>query len=102
MANWIKIVETENVPSMGSRKVVIGETEIVIFKTKDDSIFAVNNECPHKQGKLSEGLVHDKSVTCPLHNWDIDLETGIAKDEGDACTRKYDTKIEEGFIYLSL
>ena len=102
MANWIKIVETENVPSMGSRKVVIGETEIVLFKTKDDSIFAVNNECPHKQGKLSEGLVHDKSVTCPLHNWDIDLETGIAKDEGDSCTRKYETKIEEGFIYLSL
>jgi len=101
MANWIKIVEVEGVPSMGSRKVIIGDDEIVLFKTKDGSIYAVNNECPHKQGKLSEGLVHENSVTCPLHNWDIDLETGIAKDENGACTKRYNTKVEEGIIYLS-
>ena len=101
MANWIKITQIENVPAMGSRKVIVGDDEIVVFKTKDNSIYAVNNECPHKQGKLSEGLVHEKSVTCPLHNWDIDLETGLASEEG-ACTRKYETKIEEGVIYLAL
>jgi len=101
MANWIKITEIENVPEMGSRKVIVGDTEIVIFKTRDNSIFAINNECPHKQGKLSEGLVHDHMVTCPLHNWNIDLETGIA-DEDDSCTQKYETKVEEGVIYLSL
>lgn len=102
MSNWIKITEIENVPSMGSRKVVVGDDEIVIFKTKDGSIFAVNNVCPHKQGKLSEGLVHDHMVTCPLHNWDIDLETGVVKDEDNSCTKRYDTKVEEGVIYLSL
>jgi len=102
MSNWIKIIEIEDVPLMGSRKVVVGDDEIVIFKTKDGSIFAVNNVCPHKQGKLSEGLVHDHMVTCPLHNWDIDLETGIVKDEDNSCTKKYETKIEEGVIYLAL
>jgi nitrite reductase (NADH) small subunit len=102
MSNWIKITEIENVPSMGSRIVMIGDYEIVLFKTKGDFIFAVNNECPHKQGKLSEGLVHEQMVTCPMHNWDIDLETGIAKDENNACTKKYETKIEEGVIYLAL
>jgi len=102
MSNWIKIIEIEDVPLMGSRKVVVGDDEIVIFKTKDGSIFAVNNVCPHKQGKLSEGLVHGHMVTCPLHNWDIDLETGIVKDEDNSCTKKYETKIEEGVIYLAL
>ena len=102
MSNWVKITEIENVPLMGSRKVVVGVEEIVIFKTRDNAIFAVHNECPHKQGKLSEGLVHDHMITCPLHNWNIDLETGIADDEGDSCTKKYETKIEEGVIYLSL
>jgi len=102
MSSWIKITEIENVPAMGSRKVVVGDDEIVIFKTRDNSIFAVNNVCPHKQGKLSEGLVHDHMVTCPLHNWDIDLETGVVKDEDNSCTKKYDTKVEEGVIYLSL
>ncbi len=102
MSNWIKIIQVEDVPVMGSRKVVVGDDEIVIFKTRDESIFAVNNVCPHKQGKLSEGLVHDHMVTCPMHNWDIDLETGVVKDEDNSCTKKYETKVEEGVIYLAL
>ena len=42
MAKWYKIAQIEDVPSMGSRKVIIGEIEIAIFKTKDGSIFAIN------------------------------------------------------------
>lgn len=102
MANWIKITEVENIPSMGSRKVVIDEIEIAIFKTKDDSIFAINNTCPHKQGKLSEGLVHEHIVTCPLHNWDIDLATGEALGNDSGCTNVYESKVEDGILYLSL
>jgi len=100
MANWIKIVAVEDVPVMGSRKIIIGKEEIVLFKTRDESIFAINNICPHKQGKLSEGLVHEKTITCPLHNWDIDLQSGEVKGEDDSCTNIYETKIEEGFVYL--
>ena len=33
MAKWYKIAQIEDVPSMGSRKVVIGEIEIAIFNT---------------------------------------------------------------------
>lgn len=102
MANWIKIVETKDIPSMGSRKVVIADIEVAIFKTRDDSIFAVNNECPHKQGKLSEGLVHEHMVTCPLHNADIALASGEAIGEDYGCTDVYETKIEENFIYINL
>ena len=102
MAKWYKIAQVEDIPSMGSRKVVIGEIEIAIFKTKDGSIFAINNICPHKQGKLSEGLVHDKQVTCPLHNWEIDLTTGEALGNDSGCTGVYETKIEDGIVYLNI
>lgn len=101
MSSWIKITELKNIPMMGSRKVIVGKTEIVIFKTKDGSIFAVNNICPHKQGKLSEGLVHEHTVTCPLHNWDIDLKTGEAQGE-EGCTNVYESKIEDEFVFLYL
>ncbi len=102
MAKWYKIAQVEDIPSMGSRKVVIGEIEIAIFKTKDGSIFAINNICPHKQGKLSEGLVHEKIVTCPLHNWDIDLVSGEALGEDSGCTNVYESKIEQGFIFICI
>jgi len=101
MANWIKIIEAEDIPEMGSRKVVIGEEEIALFKTRDGSIFAINNVCPHKQGKLSEGLVHENVVTCPLHNWDVDLATGEALGNDSGCTNVYESKVENGFLYLN-
>jgi nitrite reductase (NADH) small subunit len=98
---WYKITEVENIPSMGSRIVKIGEIEIAIFKTKDGSIFAINNMCPHKQGKLSEGLVHEHIVTCPLHNWDINLSNGEALGNDSGCTNVYEYKIENNIIYLN-
>lgn len=100
MAAWYKVTETENIPSMGSRVVEIGDVEVAIFKNKNGSIFAINNICPHKQGKLSEGLVHESVVTCPLHNWDIDLASGEALGNDHGCTSVYQTKIEDGIVYL--
>ena len=102
MSKWYKITEIENIPFMGSRKVEIGEIEIAIFKTRDGSIFAINNICPHKKGKLSEGLVHDKIVTCPLHSWEIDLFSGEALGNDKGCTQVFETKIEERIVYISL
>jgi nitrite reductase (NADH) small subunit len=102
MAKWIKICKLEDIPSMGSRIVVYKEDEIAIFKTRDNSVFAVNNECPHKQGKLAEGLVHETMVTCPLHNWDIDLSSGEAIGENSGCTKVYESRIEDNFLFLSI
>lgn len=102
MSKWYKIIEIENIPLMGSRKVEIADIEIAIFKTRDGSIFAINNICPHKKGKLSEGLVHEKQVTCPLHNWEIDLQTGEALGNDSGCTNIYETKIEDGILFLNV
>ena len=87
---------------MGSRVVEIADVEIAIFKTKDGSIFAINNTCPHKKGKLSEGLVHESVVTCPLHNWNVDLKSGEALGNDSGCTNVYETKIVDGIIYLGI
>ena len=102
MKTWKKITHINDIPLMGSRILQYQEEEIVLFKNRKEEIFALNNVCPHKQGKLSEGLVHGKSVTCPLHNWDIDLETGEALGSDSGCTQVYESKIEEEMIYVLL
>lgn len=102
MTSWTKIIEVKHIPSMGSRVVHYGEIEIAIFKTRDGSIFAINNECPHKQGKLSEGLVHGTNVTCPMHNWDIDLKSGEALSGDSGCTNVYESKIENNTVFINL
>ena len=103
MSNWVEVVALEDIPVLGSRvvKSEVG-TDIALFRSKDDRVFAVRDECPHKQGPLSQGIMHGSSVTCPLHNWKIDLESGSALGPDEGCTNVFPVKVEAGKVLLDL
>lgn len=102
MSQWIEIVALQDIPVLGARIVETGEVSIAVFRGSDDQVFAVKDACPHKQGPLSQGIMHDGSVTCPLHNWKIDLSTGEAQGQDSGCVRTYPIKIDAGQVYLKL
>ncbi len=101
-AKWVDVGALDSVPVRGARVVKAASGCIAIFRTASEEAFAIEDRCPHKNGPLSQGIVHGTSVTCPLHNWVIDLETGKAQgaDEGQAHT--IPLKIEGGRIFLDL
>ena len=100
MSNWTEVVELEAIPSMGSRVVETGEIQHAVFRTADDQVFAIKNACPHKGGPLSEGIVHGTSVTCPLHNWKIDLASGEALGPDEGCANVFPAKVENGQVLV--
>ena len=102
MSNWTEIVALEEIPKLGSRVIRTDTMEIAVFRTTTDEVFAIKNECPHKKGPLSEGIVHGTSVTCPLHNWKIDLASGQALGPDEGCTNTFPTRVENGKVYISL
>jgi nitrite reductase (NADH) small subunit len=79
-ARWTRVGSLDEIPRLGCRVVRGRDEDIAVFRTADDRVFAMHDRCPHKQGKLSQGIVHGASVTCPLHNWVIGLDDGHAKD----------------------
>lgn len=98
--DWKKICRLDDIPQLGSRVVEHSNGNIAVFRTADDAVFAVLDACPHKQGPLSQGIVHGHKVTCPLHGLNIDLENGqaVAPDEG--CTHRFATKVDQGEVWL--
>ncbi len=100
MTNWIDIAALDDIPQRGARVVKTSDGCVAVFRTADDEVFALNNACPHKAGPLAEGIVHGKSVTCPLHNWVISLETGQAQGEDDGQVTTYPARIENRRILL--
>ncbi|MGV6859913.1 MAG: nitrite reductase small subunit NirD [bacterium] len=102
MSNWIEITDLASIPKLGSRVVETDAANIAIFRNSEDQVFALKDECPHKQGPLSQGIVHGTSVTCPLHNWKISLESGEALGVDEGCTGVYSTKVEDGKVFLQL
>jgi nitrite reductase (NADH) small subunit len=98
---WQRITSVEDIPILGARviKAIVGE--IAIFRNTDNEIFAVLDKCPHKGGPLSQGIVHGKSVTCPLHSWNIDLSTGCAQAPDEGCAKSFKVKVEVGEVWLN-
>lgn len=102
MSEWIRVCLLEEIPRLGSRVVQTGNGDIAVFRNGSDEVFALMDKCPHKGGPLSQGIVSGKTVTCPLHNWNIALDTGeaVAPDEG--CAGHFPVRVVEGRISLLL
>lgn len=101
-AGWFEVGRLDEIPRLGARVVTTTGGDIAIFRTADDEVFALRDKCPHKGGPLSQGIVHGKRVACPLHDWKIHLDTGIAVAPDEGCTASYPVKVENEVIYLSL
>lgn len=102
MSNWIVVGRLDDIPRRGARRISTAEGVIAVFRTSDDRLFAVEDSCPHRQGPLSQGIVHDTAVTCPLHGWVIDLELASARAPDEGCLRRFDVRLADGDVCLSL
>ncbi|WP_417318585.1 nitrite reductase small subunit NirD [Emcibacter sp.] len=100
--NWIEVGHVEDIPFLGSRVIKTGGTDIAVFKTSTGEVFALEDKCPHKGGPLSQGIVHGKSVSCPLHNWNISLENGEALGADSGCSHVIPVQIEGDRVLLLL
>src|SRR3546814_15123660 len=82
IGEWLDIGWVDEIPVRGSRTVqVAGGDDIAVFRTAEGKVFALLDRCPHKHGRLSQGIVHGGAVACPLHNWRISLSTGERSEE---------------------
>jgi nitrite reductase (NADH) small subunit len=98
--SWIDIGALTDIPLRGARVVKSHVGCIAVFRVAENEVFAVDDACPHKGGPLSQGIVHGRAVTCPLHNWVIALDTGTAQGADKGQVRTYPLKIENGRILL--
>jgi nitrite reductase (NADH) small subunit len=98
---WLDIGPTDQIAPGNARTLPVrGGEEIAVFHTLDHRFFALVNKCPHRQGPLSQGIVHGSVVTCPLHNWQISLKTGEALGDDTGCVPTIPLKVDAGRLYL--
>jgi nitrite reductase (NADH) small subunit len=97
------VCRVDDIPRLGARVVRrAGAEDIALFRCRDDRIFAVIDRCPHKGGPLSAGLVHGHAVTCPLHGWTIELDSGQAQAPDVGCVKTVAVRVEDGIVHLAM
>jgi nitrite reductase (NADH) small subunit len=100
MSDLVDIGAIDTIPLRGARIVKTPHGCIAVFRTAENEAFAIDDKCPHKGGPLSQGIVHGTSVTCPLHNWVIALDTGSALGADKGQVRTYPLEIVDGRLLL--
>ena len=99
---WVDVGAAADILPRSARVVRTAQGDVAVFRTAAETWFAIDNRCPHRGGPLSEGIVHGDAVTCPLHNWVIDLATGRSLGADEGCVATVPVKVEAGRLYLGL
>src|SRR6185503_12177864 len=102
LVSWIDLGPLTGLPERGARCVRIGTLAIAVFRTSTGEVFALRDQCPHRGGPLSQGIVHGTRVTCPLHDWVIDLKPGRATGADEGSTATFNVRVVDGRIALEL
>lgn len=100
--SWVRITEAKRVPHEAGLRVDVGDDRIALFRV-DGDVYAIGDRCSHAEASLSEGEVWGTEVECPRHGSAFDLRTG--EPLALPATKPvpvYDTKVEDGFVYLRL
>lgn len=72
-----KVATTRDLPPGAARAIEVAGRSIAIFNV-EGVVHAIDNDCTHDGGPLSEGVVRDGCVVCPWHAAEFDLVTGKA------------------------
>lgn len=99
---WICVGALSQIRQRGARVVETSFGAVAVFRTRDDEVFALDDRCPHQGGPLSQGLVHGRQVTCPLHDTVVCLSSGRALDGSTGRVRQHAVRVMHGQVYLAL
>lgn len=101
MADYITIFKTGDLAPGTSTTVEVKETKIALFNV-GGSFYAIDNTCLHRSGPLGEGFLNDKTVTCPWHGWEYNVETGKCETNPNLCVKRYDVKLDGDNVKILL
>ena len=98
----VKVADKKNLPKGAGACVEVNGKRIALFNV-DNQFYAIDDECTHAGGTLSEGVVEGTKVTCPWHGAEFDIRTGevLAAPAFDG-VKSYPVKVEGEDIKIEI
>ena len=100
-ARYTRAATVDEVRSTGSKVVHVDGNTIVLF-WHEDSIYAVDNRCPHMGFPLDRGSVKDCILTCHWHHARFDLASGGTFDPWADDVRVFPIQIRDGEVWVDV
>ena len=86
----------------GTAKVVQAEGRAIAVFNVEGAFFAIDDRCPHQGSSLGRGKLEGAIVTCPSHNFRVDVSTGRNPKFPALRVRTFPTVVEDGVVTVIL
>lgn len=97
---FVPVAEASEIPPGRAKVVVVAGHLIAVFNV-GGMFHAVSNVCLHRGGPVGEGILEDAIVTCPMHGWRYDVQTGENLANPAARLRTFPVKVEGGRVLVA-
>jgi nitrite reductase (NADH) small subunit len=94
-----RVCRVADVPLGEGRAVEVDGRRIAVFQTRT-GWFALDQRCPHKGGPLTDGILADGCVICPLHDRRFDLTTGRCVTDAPMRVAAYRVELHDGDVWV--
>ncbi len=96
MSEFTSVAKLSEIEEGKGKKVTVNDQELALFKI-NGKVYAIQENCPHQGGPLSDGDLDGNVVMCPWHGMTYDLTTGKAAPGAwnpEFSVRTYKVKVE--------
>jgi thiamine pyrophosphate-dependent acetolactate synthase large subunit-like protein len=69
---------------------------------RGDDYGAVDGQCPHQGGPLTDGTFEDGLLRCPWHGWGFDARTGKSADPQHGDIDAYEVEVRDDGVYVKV
>jgi len=98
---YTHVANCDEIPAGSNRLFATAGRELLVCHA-DGQFYAIHPQCPHQEASLSGGRVRGKAISCPMHGYRFNLETG--KVFGSVPCKplvKFDLIVDEGQIFVA-
>ncbi|GAQ77973.1 translocon at the inner envelope membrane of chloroplast TIC55 [Klebsormidium nitens] len=106
---WYPVYITEQMPKDRPMAFTLFDTPLVLFYDGTGKLSCVEDRCPHRAAKLSEGQIIDGKLECLYHGWQFEGDGSCSKipqlTDGAAipraaCVRTYTVRDRQGVVWV--
>jgi phenylpropionate dioxygenase-like ring-hydroxylating dioxygenase large terminal subunit len=105
---WYAVEYDSAVKKGQVKEVVFWNNSIALFRGEDGGLAAVQNHCPHRQLKLTHGVVDQCRLRCAYHGWTFNRDGWLVDYSHDSFgrpliksrLRTYPVQVRYGLIWL--
>lgn len=100
MNDWITIGTAEDIAPESFKLIELDDIEVMVFNL-DGQFYAIEDQCTHDGGPLSDGDIEGCEIICPRHAARFDIRNGkVTAPPAYEDLHTFPLRIEQGMLQI--